>query len=96
MRHPRRIRQDFSDAPLLSPLTSWLGVTGPIDAQRAHSIINAYSLAFFDRHLKGRPARLLDGPVRQYPEVLFESRRPQADALRVRVGSPWRALHSDP
>ena len=68
--------QDFSDAPLLSPLTSWLGVTGPIDAQRAHSITSAYSLAFFNRHLKGRPEVLLDGPVEKYPEVLLETRRP--------------------
>jgi hypothetical protein len=25
-------------------------------------------------HLKGRPAPLLDGPSRRFPEVLFESR----------------------
>ena len=25
--------------------------------------INAYSLAFFDQHLKGQPAALLDGPA---------------------------------
>ncbi|MEO8078116.1 MAG: carboxylic ester hydrolase [Acidobacteriota bacterium] len=67
---------DFSDAALLSPLTSWLGITGPIDGERARGIINAYSLAFFDRHLKGRPEVLLDGPAEQYPEVLFETRRP--------------------
>jgi predicted dienelactone hydrolase len=72
---PGMFHQDFSDAPLLSPLTSWFGVTGPIDAQRAHSIVNAYSLAFFDRHLKGRPAPLLDGPAERYPEVRFETRR---------------------
>jgi len=67
---------NLTDYPLLSPLTSLLGVTGPIDAQRAHSIINAYSLAFFDQHLKGRPAALLDGLVEHYPEVRFETRRP--------------------
>jgi hypothetical protein len=36
--------------------------------------INAYSLAFFDRHLNGQPAPLLDGPSAKYPEVLFETR----------------------
>ena len=76
VRVPGMFHQDFSDAPLLSPLTSWLGVTGPIDGRRAHSITTAYSLAFFDRHLKGRPAALLDRPAAQYPEVLFETRRP--------------------
>jgi len=67
---------DFSDVALFSPLTSWFGVTGPIDARRAHSIVNAYSLAFFDRHLKGRLAALLVGPAKQFPDVIFESRRP--------------------
>ena len=69
---------NFTDIPLWSPLTSWLGLTGPIDGQRAHSIINAYSLAFFDRHLKGLPAALLDGPGAQYPEVLFEAGQPSS------------------
>jgi hypothetical protein len=31
---------------LVSPLASLKGLSGPLDAQRAHSIINAYSLAF--------------------------------------------------
>jgi predicted dienelactone hydrolase len=73
---PGTFHVDMNDAPLLSPLASRLGLSGPIGAQRAHRIINAYSLAFFDRHLKGRPAALLDGPAKQYPEVLFETRRP--------------------
>jgi predicted dienelactone hydrolase len=76
VRVPGMFHADFSDAPLLSPLTSWLGVTGPIDPQRARSIINAYELAFLDRHLKGQPEALLDGPAPQYPDVLFETRRP--------------------
>ena len=67
---------NLMDIPYWSPLTSQLGITGPIDSQRAHSIINAYSLAFFDRHLKGQPAALLDRQAEQYPEVIFETRRP--------------------
>jgi predicted dienelactone hydrolase len=67
---------NFTDVPLWSPLFSWMGAVGPIDAQRAFHIINAYSLAFFNRHLKGLPAALLDGPAEQYPEVNFETRRP--------------------
>jgi hypothetical protein len=31
---------------------------------------------FFDRHLKGMRATLLDGPAAQYPEVRFDTRRP--------------------
>jgi hypothetical protein len=63
---------NFTDIPYWSPIFSWLGVTGPIDGQRAHDIVNAYSLAFFDRHIKGSPAALLDGQTTQYPDVLFD------------------------
>jgi hypothetical protein len=65
-----------TDLPLLSPLASRLGLSGPIGAQRGHRIVNAYSLAFFDQHLKGQPAALLDGPAKQYPDVRFETYRP--------------------
>lgn len=33
-------------------------------------------LAFFDRHLLDHAAGVLEGPAAQYPQVLFESRRP--------------------
>ena len=76
---PGMFHQNFSDFPyfVISPLDAWLGLDGPIDARRAHAIIDAYSLAFFDRHLKGAAAQPpLDRPARQYPDVLFEARRP--------------------
>ena len=76
VRIPGTFHFNFTDIPIWTPLAPQLGLAGPIDAQRAYDMINAYSLAFFDRHLLGRPAELLDGPVRQYPEVMFESRRP--------------------
>jgi hypothetical protein len=52
-----------------------LGVTGPVDGERTHRIVNSYSLAFFDRHLRGSPAALLDGPASQLPDVLLDTRR---------------------
>jgi hypothetical protein len=63
---------NFTDIPYWSPIFSWLGITGPIDGQRGQNIVNAYSLAFFDRHLKGNPAALLDESISPYPEVIFE------------------------
>jgi hypothetical protein len=48
-----------------------MGLTGPISAQRGFAIINAYSLAFFDHSVQGRPAALLAGPAKQYPEARF-------------------------
>jgi predicted dienelactone hydrolase len=80
VRVPGMFHINYSDIPSWSPLLPLLGVAGTIDVQRAHNIINAYSLAFFDRHLEGRPAELLDGPAEQYPEVLFETRRPRSTA----------------
>ena len=76
VRVPGAFHSNFMDVPNWTPLASWLNLTGPIDGHRAHDIINAYALAFFERHLAGRPAKLLDGPAKQYPEVLFESRAP--------------------
>jgi hypothetical protein len=72
---PGMFHLDMTDAPLLTPLASRLGLSGPIGGARAHDIINAYSLAFFDRHLKDRQAALLDGPAEEFPDVLFETRR---------------------
>jgi hypothetical protein len=72
---PGMFHLDMTDAPLLSSLVPWPGFSGPIGGDRAHDIINAYSLAFFDHVLRGGPAQLLDGPSPQFPEVHFESRR---------------------
>ncbi len=71
---PGMFHVNFTDAPYWSPLFPLLGLVGPINAQRGFDVVNAYSLAFFDRYLEGRPAALLDGPTKQYPEVLFERR----------------------
>ncbi len=45
-----------------------------IDPRRGHAIINAYTLAFFDRYLKSGDGAVLDGPSDQYPEVTFRKR----------------------
>jgi hypothetical protein len=72
---PGTFHIDFTDLDLLSPLFPIPGIIdGPIGSQRAHEIINAYSLAFFDKHLKGEPEALLAGPSAHYPEVIFAKR----------------------
>jgi Platelet-activating factor acetylhydrolase, isoform II len=75
---PKMFHLNLTDVSLLiyAPFGRASGLLGPIDADRVHGIVNAYTLAFFDRHLKGQPATLLDGPAAQYPDVRFESRRP--------------------
>jgi predicted dienelactone hydrolase len=73
---PGMFHIDFTDLDLVSPLFPITGFSGPIGSQRAHEIINAYSVAFFDKHLKGEPEALLDGPAAHSPEVIFERRGP--------------------
>jgi predicted dienelactone hydrolase len=71
---PGMFHVNFTDAPLWSPITSLLGLTGPVDGRRMWNIVNAYSVAFFDKYLKGLPQALLDGRVKQYQEVSLERR----------------------
>jgi predicted dienelactone hydrolase len=77
---PGMFHLDMTDAPFLTSLVSWPGLTGPIGGTRAHRIVNAYSVAFFDHELRGRAAPLLDGPSDRFPEVIFERRRTTTEA----------------
>ena len=71
---------NWTDAPILTPVMSWLGLTGPIDPYRGFAATNAYSVAFFDRYLKGQRSPLLDGASSDWPEVTLE-RRSASEAL---------------
>jgi predicted dienelactone hydrolase len=55
----------FSDLLLAYPPKDQL------DPRRAHEIIVAYTLAFFEKYLNGRDSTLLSGPSSPYPEVTF-------------------------
>ncbi len=68
---PGMFHVNFTDAPYFTPLAQQIGLSGPINAQRGSTIVNAYSLAFFEQHLEGGLQALLDGSAHQYPEVLF-------------------------
>ncbi len=71
---PGMFHINFTDLPYWSPAMPFIGETGPINAQRGFDTVNAYSVAFFDKELKGQPSSLLDGPSKQYPDVNFEKR----------------------
>jgi hypothetical protein len=62
---------DFSSLPMLSPLTKTLGLKGPIDGKLVLEIINAETVAFFDRYLLGDKSISLEGISQGYPEVEF-------------------------
>jgi dienelactone hydrolase len=61
---------NFSDAPLIFPRTFGRvpTVLGAIGA-RGLSLINAYTLAFFEQYLKDHPSALLQNASSVYPEI---------------------------
>jgi len=73
---PKIFHVNFTDLPYWLPLAPQFGLTGPIDSQRGFDIVNAYSIAFFDKELRGQSSPLLDRSAEQFPEVRFEARRP--------------------
>lgn len=66
---------DFVMVPLFSPLATPLGMKGPIRGERMVEINHAYLVAFFDRHLKGEAAPLLEGSGSPFPEVTYRMGR---------------------
>jgi predicted dienelactone hydrolase/ketosteroid isomerase-like protein len=62
----------FTDLPLFED--AWGETDSAVDGARALAIQRAYVMAFFDKHLRGRRATLLDGPSSAFPEVLISVR----------------------
>jgi dienelactone hydrolase len=59
----------FSDFMLFFPKNP-----AELEPQRAHEIITAYTMAFFDKYLRGQKGGLLEGPSAAYPEVTFKKK----------------------
>lgn len=70
---------DFTDQALVTRV-GWLrrrSVNGPIAPAEVEAIVRAYTLAFFDQTVKGKPSPLLDPATKPpYPEVTFREWRP--------------------
>lgn len=62
----------FTDTPEIGEQVGIEDPDAPLSAARSTTITRSYVTAFFDRSLRGRPARLLDGPTPANPEVLFQ------------------------
>jgi len=63
----------FGDLCLWGRLLYNLQWEAPIDGKRMTQIQNVYTVAFFDKHLRGLAAPLLDGPSADHTEVVFAS-----------------------
>ncbi|WP_030576964.1 alpha/beta hydrolase family protein [Streptomyces anulatus] len=62
----------FTDTPEIGEQLGIEDPDAPLSAARSTTITRSYVTAFFDRSLRGRPARLLNGPTPANPEVLFQ------------------------
>ena len=69
---------NWTDAPIWSPIVRWIGLAGPIDPYRGFAETNSYTLAFFDRYLKGKPSPLLNETPGRQPDARLEVRRVSA------------------
>jgi hypothetical protein len=75
---PAAKHNNFTDSPLIAPIlrqTSTFGY-GPINSGLMHTLIDKYSLAFFDKYLKGSDSLLLKGPSPDFPEVQYKMHGP--------------------
>ncbi len=72
---PGMFHVNFTDVPYWSPFAEELGLTGAVNGPRMLSVINAYTLAFFDEYMKARPESLLNPLARQYPGVELTVRK---------------------
>ena len=66
----------FTDVPFGSPLLDRL-LSGPLDDSRAHQVVNACTVEFFDQTLRGRRSALLTGDTTGLAEVEIASRGEQ-------------------
>jgi dienelactone hydrolase len=69
----------FSDLPLTKRLDNAAGLIAPA---RAHNIISAYCLAFFDKNLKGTPTTLFNRSSEKFPEVEFVDLKTLSSAVK--------------
>ncbi|MFJ8039418.1 alpha/beta hydrolase family protein [Kitasatospora sp. NPDC096147] len=61
----------FTDWPVLGDASGYTHPETPLAGARSEQIVRSYLGAFFDQHLRGTPAPLLNGPTAAFPEVGF-------------------------
>ncbi|MEU3659291.1 alpha/beta hydrolase [Streptomyces sp. NPDC032940] len=64
----------FTDFPWLGDQLGLPDPAVPLSGERSWALTRDYVAAFFDRHLRGIPRPLLDGPTPSRPEVTFHRR----------------------
>lgn len=62
---------DYTDMFFTSPIVKKFNKKA-IPDKRMYRVANAYIVAFFDKYLRGKQSLLLEGPSKDYPEVVFK------------------------
>jgi hypothetical protein len=63
-----------TDLAFLSPILKIVKMTGTIDAEQYHHILNEYLIAFFRKYLYAAPSSLLDGQENKHKDVELRTR----------------------
>ena len=81
----RSTHLNFTDLSLALPGFKWISIQGMsilgrVNAGEMEHTMNAYTLAFFQKYLQGKPQSLLDGPppAGEFPDVVFAARKAPA------------------
>jgi predicted dienelactone hydrolase len=92
----RSTHQNFTDMSLALPLAQWISsykipLLGRVDRKEMEDIMSAYTLAFFQQYLQGKPQPLLDGPppAGKFPDVVFSAQK--APAAQSEPAAPARS-----
>jgi predicted dienelactone hydrolase len=80
---PEADHYDFTDMTLLLREHPMIGT---VDGSRMIKIVNAYTLAFFDTYLRGKPAKLLQADQQPYPEAGFKAYKAKRPAAGGQAG----------
>lgn len=65
---------DFTDFTFISPLLKYTGLTGTIGAVQVAEIVDEYTLAFFEHHVRGWGGAILYGDTAYFDEVTIQSK----------------------
>jgi hypothetical protein len=66
------LHNNFTDGSLYSPLKQATDA-GPIDPVYAHHIINSFTVAFFDKYLKGNASISISALSKKFTEIYYDS-----------------------
>lgn len=68
---------NFTDLPRISPVLAGMLGVGNIDSLECIKIVNSYSLAFFNKHIKDQPSSLLDS-IASNKDIEFNKKKEAA------------------